>query len=109
MLWSLSLSLSLSLAALRHALRTGTDVGLIVLDLDHFKTVNDTYGHEDGNHILTAVGHRLADDGNGSAGHRVGGKARPVVFGALERDKHLARRNHARVVRGAWRSSSPTR
>ena len=31
-----------------------------MLDLDRFKTVNDTYGHEYGNDLLTQVGHRLA-------------------------------------------------
>lgn len=32
---------------------------LIILDLDHFKHVNDTYGHEAGNEILYKVAQRL--------------------------------------------------
>ena len=33
--------------------RTGLAVSLLIADLDHFKRVNDTYGHEAGNEALT--------------------------------------------------------
>jgi diguanylate cyclase (GGDEF)-like protein len=32
--------------------RTGLPTGMIVADLDHFKKVNDTHGHEAGNKVL---------------------------------------------------------
>ncbi|MEX2131420.1 MAG: GGDEF domain-containing protein [Pseudohongiellaceae bacterium] len=35
--------------------RSGQPTVLIMMDLDHFKVVNDAYGHEVGNHALTYV------------------------------------------------------
>ena len=50
---------------LDHALqmreRYGTSVGVMVLDLDDFKLVNDNLGHSAGDDLLTMVGERLSD------------------------------------------------
>ena len=41
------------------ALRTGGPLTAVMVDLDHFKQLNDVYGHERGNEALAAVGQIL--------------------------------------------------
>ncbi|MGL5136157.1 MAG: putative bifunctional diguanylate cyclase/phosphodiesterase [Beijerinckiaceae bacterium] len=70
----------------------GRPIGVIYIDLDRFKEVNDTYGHEMGDKLLCAVTDRLAELAAGRAiGARLGGdEFALVVTGCADADEIVA-------------------
>lgn len=61
--------------------RTRTPLSILMLDLDHFKKVNDTYGHDAGDAVLKELGKVLQDDIRvGDIAARYGGEEFIIVF-----------------------------
>jgi len=48
-------------AAIERSKRRGVEMALLFLDIDHFKAVNDTFGHEGGDIVLKEFARRLSE------------------------------------------------
>jgi diguanylate cyclase (GGDEF)-like protein len=84
--------------ALRRAQRQGAAAGLLILDLDHFKSVNDNYGHEAGDEVLREFADRLRSCVRGvDLACRLGGEEFVVVM--PDTDAGIAARVAERVRR----------
>lgn len=63
------------------ASREGYSICILMIDLDHFKKVNDTYGHEAGDHVLKAIATTLSQETRrGDFACRYGGEEFVVVM-----------------------------
>lgn len=76
-------------------------VGLLMVDVDHFKSVNDTYGHSQGDVVLQSVAECLLNDVRpGDLPVRLGGEefAVFIVSTTLERSVEMAERLRQRIA-----------
>jgi diguanylate cyclase (GGDEF)-like protein len=65
--------------------RTKQSLGLAMLDLDHFKDINDQYGHQVGDEVLSKVSHIIEQHVRaGEIIARVGGEEFCVIFTGIE-------------------------
>jgi diguanylate cyclase (GGDEF)-like protein len=58
----------------------GRRYAIAMVDIDHFKRVNDTYGHDTGDQVLKMVAHRLARVRRGARAYRYGGEEFALLF-----------------------------
>jgi diguanylate cyclase (GGDEF)-like protein len=66
---------------LRTLAEQGVEMAVVLLDLDHFKKVNDTYGQSAGDHVIQTIAKHLSDafDNTAVLG-RMGGDAFAIVL-----------------------------
>ncbi|HEV2279798.1 MAG TPA: GGDEF domain-containing protein [Acidobacteriaceae bacterium] len=87
--------------------RTGAPLGILLLDIDHFKQVNDTHGHLSGDAVLREIGRRLvhATRPYDTAG-RYGGEEFLVILPGcgLEETEHSAERIRSAVASAPFRA-----
>jgi diguanylate cyclase (GGDEF)-like protein len=58
----------------------GHEFTIAMLDVDHFKRFNDTYGHDTGDHVLKMVAAKLWQVRSGGRAFRYGGEEFALVF-----------------------------
>jgi len=77
--------------------RTQDPLGLIMLDIDHFKRVNDTYSHEAGDTLLRALGTFLQSQvRGGDIACRYGGEEFTLILPAASAEATAERAEHVR-------------
>jgi len=77
--------------SLEDAGRTGQRTGLLIVDLDDFKQINDTFGHDAGDELLKAFGEQLTDlaYSNGTVA-RLGGDEFAVILPDIRDENDVA-------------------
>lgn len=82
-------------------LTSGGVFALVMLDIDHFKPYNDTYGHAEGDHVLAAVGSKLRElTREDDRAYRYGGEEFAVLCtNASEEDAIVVARRMVEGVR----------
>ena len=77
--------------ALCNADRDGSGVAVILIDVDHFKQINDSMGHDAGDAVLCAFASRLRDVvREDDTVARLGGDEFGIVLTSVKARKHLA-------------------
>ena len=66
--------------------RSNAALSLAICDIDHFKRVNDNYGHAVGDRVIRAVAQTLRDNCGGNMVARIGGEEFVILFPGLEPD-----------------------
>jgi diguanylate cyclase (GGDEF)-like protein len=61
-------------------LRLEEPYAVAVVDIDHFKSFNDTYGHDTGDQVLRLVAGKLGGVTGGGRAYRVGGEEFSILF-----------------------------
>jgi diguanylate cyclase (GGDEF)-like protein/PAS domain S-box-containing protein len=93
--------------AIEQARRLGTHIGVLFMDLNKFKQVNDTFGHEIGDRLLCAVARRLKDGVREiDTVARIGGDEFVLLIENVHHDRHDLSRVAENLIRAISRPFS---
>lgn len=91
--------------AVAAGIRTAKPLSLLIVDVDHFKSINDRFGHAEGDRVLKSVATVLIDTvGKEDQVFRIGGEE----FAILCPQPHALARLLGESIRGAVKSSVHT-
>ncbi|MBI1784796.1 GGDEF domain-containing protein [Candidatus Sumerlaeota bacterium] len=80
------------------ARRYDRDLSLVFFDLDHFKVVNDTYGHPTGDQVLREIGELVIHNARANdIGARYGGEEFAVILPETPLDKAIIKAQRLRI------------
>jgi diguanylate cyclase (GGDEF)-like protein len=78
-------------------LRLAPPYSIAMVDIDHFKRCNDTYGHDTGDQVLRMVASRLARVEGGGQAYRCGGEEFAILFPGKTTTEVLEHLEHLRT------------
>ncbi len=76
--------------------KLGRKYSLAMIDIDHFKKFNDTYGHDTGDEVLKMVATKLSRVGGGGKAYRYGGEEFTILFPSKDTDESFV---HVDILR----------
>jgi diguanylate cyclase (GGDEF)-like protein len=107
-LWNHNSIIDLLSSEIHRAQRQGTSVGVVLADLDKFKSINDTYGHLVGDHVLrqaaTALGTSIRPY---DAVGRFGGEEFLIILPGCDQVNAISHAERLRVALTRMEVSTP--
>jgi len=92
-------------SAVAAAINIGKPLSLLIVDVDHFKSINDRFGHAEGDKVLKSTAAMLAETVGGSDQvFRIGGEE----FAILTQQPHASARLLGESIRNAAKTSAHT-
>jgi diguanylate cyclase len=82
---------------------TGAPLCIAVCDIDHFKSVNDRFGHAVGDRVLKGIAEALTESCAGHLVARYGGEEFAILFSGFDLETARATLDHARATVAAKR------
>lgn len=74
----------------QEALNRGLELSVLMLDIDHFKSINDRYGHSSGDAVLRRLGDLLKGLRTSDDVARIGGEEFCILLSGVEKDQAMA-------------------